>query len=476
MPAAQYRAGEPPPTPPQPLTAKARLFQLSHTLSKNAASIAEAIAFIQQRIPHPPRSVRLREALGLAPMQRLLRALGNPEVGLKVLHITGSKGKSSTARCAEHIAAALGARSGMFTSPHLHHWTERIRIAGKPLSDAYFGALIARIRPLVNALALDDAQAAPTFFEILTAAALLAFREQGVNCAIIEVGIGGRLDATNAVAAEVCCITSIEREHTERLGKTLALIAGEKAGIIKPGATAVISARLAPPAAQVIKARALSAAVPLLCLGRHITVRALRGRYRNGAHVTYANQTFTLPLPIPTRCHASNAAIALAGVFRLLAPPAKMRQPALSGLASLSLPGCLEHFGNAPRVVVDGAHTHASMQNLLASLNPPPGTRLISVIALTDNKHPAFLKPLIVRSQHLIATEADATRSLAARRLAERIGQLCPSARVVAEPDPNAAIALALRHATNDTLICITGSIYLAAIARAKWREAGTPV
>jgi dihydrofolate synthase/folylpolyglutamate synthase len=180
-----------------------------------------------------------RERLSLAPIRALLDRLGAPERGLSVIHVAGSKGKGSTALFAESVLRAAGARVGTFTSPHLERWTERFRIDGDGGAADRLAAAVAELRPHVDALRDAGGDTVPSFFDATTAAALLLFRDLRVDHAVLEVGLGGRLDSTNAVAPAVCCITSIELEHTDLLGDTLAAIAGEKAGILKPGVPAV---------------------------------------------------------------------------------------------------------------------------------------------------------------------------------------------------------------------------------------------
>ena len=167
---------------------------------------------------------RRRARFSLAPIHALLSRLGNPERGLRVLHLAGSKGKGSTALLAEALLGKLGWRSGVFTSPHLLYWNERFRIGGAAVSDATLARALDKLRPHVEALR-GTAQA-PSFFDAATAAALLLFAEARVDAAILEVGLGGRLDSTNAVQPRVTAISSIELEHTETLGDTLAANAG----------------------------------------------------------------------------------------------------------------------------------------------------------------------------------------------------------------------------------------------------------
>ncbi|MBW2295159.1 MAG: hypothetical protein JRG94_23055 [Deltaproteobacteria bacterium] len=204
--------------------------------------------------------------MSLQPIRALLDRLGKPEQGIEVIHVAGSKGKGSTCLFAESALTAAGKRVGVFTSPHLHSWTERFRIGGRDVDGSALAKAVTQLRPHVEWLRDNDPENAPTFFDATTAAALLIFAEAHLDYAVLEVGLGGRLDSTNIVMPRVTCITSIELEHTDKLGTTLAAIAGEKAGIIKPRVPCVIG-RLAPEAERVIRDRARELGAPVLRLG-----------------------------------------------------------------------------------------------------------------------------------------------------------------------------------------------------------------
>ena len=198
--------------------------------------IAEAGAWLDGLINREKRTDWSLERLSLEPARALLARLGDPQAPLRVLHVAGSKGKGSTALLAEAVLGAAGERVGTFTSPHLERWTERVRIGGAEVADAALAAAVETVRPHVEALQGGAPERVPSFFDATFAAALVCFRDAGVDRAIVEVGLGGRLDSTNVVAPQATAITSIELEHTDKLGATLAAIAGEKAGILKPGA------------------------------------------------------------------------------------------------------------------------------------------------------------------------------------------------------------------------------------------------
>ena len=201
--------------------------------------LAAAEAWLEGLINLERSPAALRQArLSLAPVQSLLARIGEPQRGLHVLHIAGSKGKGSTALLCEALLRAAGVSTGTFTSPHLERWTERFRIDGREVPEDALAATIGELRPHVEAL--RGSPEPPSFFDVITAAAFQLFSAARVDVAIVEVGLGGRLDSTNVVEPAVCCITSIELEHTDKLGDTLAAIAGEKAGIAKPHVPLVV--------------------------------------------------------------------------------------------------------------------------------------------------------------------------------------------------------------------------------------------
>ena len=210
----------------------------------------------------------------LEPIRRLTARLGDPHLALSVIHIAGSKGKGSTALFTEALLLASGQRVGTFTSPHLSRWTERFRIDGAEVDGGTLAAAVERVAPHVDALRKSAPEHAPTFFDATTATALLLFRDANVDRVVLEVGLGGRLDSTNVVSPELCCITSIELEHTAQLGDTLAQIAAEKAGIIKTGVP-VVMGRLVPPAAAVVAERAHEMDAPLARLGHEFDVKVV---------------------------------------------------------------------------------------------------------------------------------------------------------------------------------------------------------
>jgi dihydrofolate synthase / folylpolyglutamate synthase len=431
-------------------------------------SLAEAEAWLQSLINLEKERAPRRERLSLAPIRALLDRLGAPERRLPVLHVAGSKGKGSTALFAEAVLRAAGARVGTFTSPHLERWTERFRIDGVEVAPERLTAVVEELRPHVDALRGAGGETVPSFFDATTVAALLLFRDLRVECAVLEVGLGGRLDSTNAVEPAVCCITSIELEHTDLLGDTLAAIAAEKAGILKPRVPAVCG-DLPREALAVVERRAEELGCPLARLGREIELEVERAdadgtrlRYREG------ELRFAAELRVPGAHQAANAALAVAAVRRVLAAvqPADLAAAARAGLASARLPARVEILSRAPWVVVDSAHTGASARALAAVL-AGLARRVDFVMSVSAGKDTdAILSALLPLARSLTLTRAEPVRSLDPAQVAAAARALAPDVELRVVPNPHLALRAARELLPADGVLCATGSVYLAGIAR----------
>ena len=424
-------------------------------------------AYIESLIRGEPHSTAARERRGLAPMEGLLDRLGRPHRGLRCVHIAGSKGKGSTALLLEAAMGALGLHTGTYTSPHLAHWTERYRIGGRPISHGLFDRSIGRIRPHVERITRERPALAPSFFDVLSAAALLVFRDAQVDYAIMETGLGGRLDATNVVHPDVACITSIEREHTARLGREIPRIAFEKAGIIKARVPLVLG-RVPPAAARVIRARAKDEGAQVLGLDEEI--RALFSRRGAGWRLGMpaGGARVEVELAHPAFFMAHNAALALGCLDALgLLASERARTRAAQAIAGARVPGRAEVLSRSPVVVVDGAHTPESAAALAEVLDALEHDAMDLVVSLSADKDPAqVLGALLARARRAWATTAVTTRSRPAEELAAALRVLAPSIEVQAVPEPAHALDEARRRLTPRDLLCVTGSMYLAGAAR----------
>jgi len=406
--------------------------------------------------------------LGLDPIRALLERLALRPDALAAVHVAGSKGKGSTALLTEALLRAAGRRVGTFTSPHLEGWTERFRIDGEEVRGERLAAAVARLRPHVEALRAEDASLAPTFFDALTAAALLLFHEARVDHAVLEVGLGGRLDSTNAVLPRVACVTTIELEHTDRLGATLAAIAGEKAGIAKPGVPLVVGA-LPGEALEVVLERARALCAPVARLGCELEARVLaegpdgqRVWLRDGADEVEAE------LPALGPHQAENAALAWACARRAAGlDAAAAAEAARQGLARAELPARIELLSREPLVIVDAAHTAASARALARVLAAFPRRRTHLVLSVSAGKDlAAILEACLPLASEVTLTRAEPKRSLEPTEIAAAARAAAPDLPLRVVPNPHLALRAAAEALGPGDCLCVTGSVYLAGLAR----------
>jgi dihydrofolate synthase/folylpolyglutamate synthase len=315
----------------------------------------------------------------------------------------------------------------------------------------------------------EDLRRAPTFFDATTAVALVLFSEAKVDRCVFEVGLGGRLDSTNVVSPAVTGITAIELEHTEQLGDTLAEIAFEKAGILKPGVPAVIG-ELGDEAIEVVEKRAAEIGAPIARLGREFEVEVL-DEDLEGLSVRLLDG----PLRVTARIHAlgrhqaKNAALALACATRALGrePSARFADAAARGLGAARLPARIELIDRSPWLLIDSAHTGASAAALAEVLPRIPARRSHLVLSISAGKKTeAILKSLLPLVDEVTVTRADPLRSLAPEEVAKLIRGVSPRVAVQVVPNPHLALRAARERLGPEDLLCVTGSIYLAGIAR----------
>jgi dihydrofolate synthase/folylpolyglutamate synthase len=395
---------------------------------------------------------------GLERIEALLEGLGHPEVGLSILHVGGTNGKGSVSALSEAILRAAGLRTGLYTSPHLLSPTERIRIDGAPITRDGLAAHARAIEARLQAGGI-------TFFEGMTAVALSAFRAAGVEAAVLEVGLGGRWDATTVGAPLVSVLTRIDYDHQEYLGARLQEIAAEKAAIIRGGVA--LSAAQAPEAADVIEARCREVGVPLLVEGRELGVQARRSDVR-GHSLDLRGPGWALggvDLALPGLFQPANAVLAV-GAVRAFARAAGVDVPDVAirkGAASVRWPGrfqVIEPPAGRPTVVLDGAHNPGGAAALAASLQhlfPATSTTLVLGISL-DKDRAGILKALTPAATRLILTRATHPR---ATPPAELVGALpALEAPVTVEPDLSRALALALADPAAG-VVCVAGSLFL---------------
>lgn len=420
-------------------------------------------------LPRPVVAHGERGSDPLAATNGLLAALGNPQCDLRVIHIVGSKGKGSTALLIEALLRQLGRRTFTFTSPHLERWTERLRIDGAEVAGRQAGAAIDAVR---RATAKTGIQ--PGFFEALTVAGLWLARETDVDWCVVEAGVGGRADATNVVTPALVVLTSIEREHTERLGNTLTAIAREKAGAIKPGVALVVPA-LADEVEPVIHTTAQAAGAPITRLCEHPAAAAGRGnedigwrRDERGLVLDASGEQVRVPLVQPGHAAAINTALAVMAVQRLGLASREQLQRAARVCAQTTLPGRFETLSTLPWLVVDGAHTGASAMALAASVRELAPARVTLLLSLSAGKDlVAVTDPLLALASTVVVTRADPDYSLAPDELASAIARRWPELTIITQSDPARALARACREPASDHLVLATGSMYLAGRVRA---------
>ncbi len=421
--------------------------------TNNRMDFDEALAYMQGRL-------RLGTKLGNERFLALLGRLGDPQERLRVVHIAGTKGKGSTTAMAASVLRAAGHTVGMYLSPYVYDVRERIQIGGEMISRADFARWVTIIRP--HAEALEATELGPTTeFELKTAVGLCYFAERTVDYAVLEVGLGGRLDATNVVSRPlVTVITNIGMDHTELLGETLGEIAAEKAGIVKPGVPCITGVPIGGEAWDVIARICKERGAPL-------TAIAPPELGAGGLVLTTPRRTLTgVHLELRGAFQAMNAATALAALDAVTedALPPVPDEAARLGLETAWVPGRLEQVRAHPTVVVDVAHNEMSARVLAEALREQYGAdrrRLILVVGLSRHHDPApFLAPLAARHPAgLIATQP-ALRPRPAREGAagaRRHGFL--NVQTV-ESGVADAVQSALSQAGPDDLVCVTGSFY----------------
>lgn len=392
--------------------------------------------------------------LGLERITAVLQALGNPERAYRVVHVAGTNGKGSTCAMIEAGIRASRVRTGLFTSPHLMEPTERIQVGGIPVSAQMFERAFNVVHQTAESLDLD---CHPTYFETVTAMAFWVFREMGVETAIVEVGLGGRLDSTNVVRPELTVITPIDFDHEAFLGNTIQAIAGEKAGILKPGIPTVL-ARQRPEAETVLKARAAELGCPVTRAADaevlDLRVDARGSRFRLGP----AGENVVCPLAGE---HQVDNAVTAALALRALGV-------STAGMGEARWPGRLEHVAPNPDILLDGAHNPAGARALARYLQRFYGHRRIWMIfgAMRDKALDEVAETLFPLAHQLICTAPEGSRALRPEALLE-IAQQFTEATPHSEPAVEAALNWTLERVGAEDVIVITGSLFLIGEARA---------
>jgi dihydrofolate synthase/folylpolyglutamate synthase len=396
---------------------------------------------------------------GLARMEALLERLGNPHRSYKVVHVAGTNGKGSTAAMIEAGLRAAGRTTGLYTSPHLMRFNERLRVNGTEADDEQFAAAVEEVRAANEWLvAKKGRRSHPTFFESVTAAAFCGFRRAAVEWGVIEVGLGGRLDATNVVQPEVAVITPIALDHEAFLGKSAASIAAEKAGILKPGCRAVFAPQNEH-AEQVLSARTAELDVPVARVGVDWRAENLFGgggcyrftaRRRDGL-------SFVAQLALAGEHQIENALAAIAALDALGIPAESIAR----GLASVRWPGRLQSVGQRPEILVDAAHNPAGARVLASFLTKHRSGRRVHMIYGTsrDKAVDEVAGLLFPHAARVILTRANVARAASPEALLEIVDHHHDS--IVVEPTLARALERAQRQAAPEDVIVIAGSVFV---------------
>jgi dihydrofolate synthase/folylpolyglutamate synthase len=406
--------------------------------------------------------------LGLERIRAVLDALGRPQDRLHFVHVAGTNGKGSVCAMLESALRAAGRRTGLFTSPHLAEPTERIRIDGAPVSAERFAAAFERVHACVEKLIAEgEIDMHTTYFETVTAMALTVFEEERVDMVVLEVGLGGRLDATNVVIPDLAVITPIDFDHEAYLGKSIESIAGEKAGILKPGVPAVF-ARQRPEAARVLEARLIDGRWSEHWPVSNLELDPRGSRFQIDRSLTVAAQkdvlsrdregvVLSIHCPLAGEHQVENAVTAALALMRLGIPNSAIE----AGIANSQWPGRLEHISDNPEIILDGAHNPAGACALASYVQRFYANRRIRLIygAMRDKAIAEISGILFPLAEEAIVTAPRQARALAPETLREISDH--PNLTIAAD------IEAALAIPTDADVTFVTGSLFLVAEARA---------
>ncbi len=403
-------------------------------------------------------------------MRVFLEQLGNPHLAYPTIHVGGTSGKGSTSTMIAAALTASGKRTGLHTKPHLTSMTERVRLDGTPISEDEFAETLAAMMPAIEATA--RAESRPTYYETLLALAFVSFAKRGIDVAVIEVGLGGKLDGTNLVRPEVSVITNVGLDHTDVLGTTHEAIAADKAGIAKPGVPLVSFATGA--ARAVIEDACRAAGAPFFAVGELTSIeRRPSEPYGQSFTVTSDAAVYDLSLPVLGGFQRANAATSIVALERL---PAALRPAPADvehGFAQLVIPGRMEFFPGHPSVVFDIAHNPDKASSLAAALRETfPDRRFVFVIGIGDTKDAAnVLRPLFELPASFVFTQFETAGRTSERpqRLANIAELAGMTARTIS--DPVDALSVARRAADGSNVVVVTGSTFVTGILRAWWLE-----
>jgi dihydrofolate synthase/folylpolyglutamate synthase len=443
----------------------------------------EAVAYLESFVNYErhPQPAAMR-AVRLDRMRALCRQLGDPQRGFRAVLVAGTNGKGSICALLYSMLRETTLRAGLYTSPHVEHLRERVRAwSGGPgaarthgddwISEPEFADAVAEVRAAVEALRAPSAGEVPTYFEALTAAAFCHFRRRGVEVAVLEVGLGGRLDATNVVEPAVTVFGPIGLDHTDVLGDDPVLIAREKAGIIKPHQS-VLSVPQSEIVEEVLRATCEAQGAPCYLAGRDVTAR-LHAADLDGIELTITGLRGVyegLDVPLAGRHQAQNAAVAV-GALESLSSAGVPHQIVARGLAAVDWPGRLEIVHDSPLVLMDGAHNLQAVEALGETVAEHcAGRRIHLLIGLSADKwNEAVGRRLGVLAVSATCTKSRHPRAMDPVQLARRLAPFCPDVHVMS--DPADAYTYLLNAVSAGDVIVVTGSLFLVGELRAALRR-----
>ena len=414
----------------------------------------EAVAYLNRHIGHGVKP-------GLERIEDLLAMMGSPHEGYPIVHVAGTNGKTSTARMTSLLLASHSLTTGTYTSPHLQRVEERLAVDGRFSTTDEFALAVSDVAAFCDLR--EGSGADPnTYFELTTASAFAFFAEQAVNAAVIEVGLGGRLDATNVVEAEVCVVTTIGLDHTEYLGNEIASIAAEKLAIANAGSI-LVTGELPAEAMEVARARAKDLGIQHRRLGHDFSVAAAeRGVGGWLADFEGAEESYSgIFLPVHGRHQLANLAVAIASAEALLG--SRLDEEAVRDAASsVTLPGRIEAAGSSPTVVLDGAHNAPGVEALVKALREEFPTTKWQVLfgAMGDKDIAAMAAHLGGIAGGFVTTQIDYERAVPAAELASRVSASI-EVPVLASDSPELGLDMARAEAGLEGAVLVTGSLYL---------------
>ena len=399
-------------------------------------------------------------------VEELLNRMGNPQLAARTIHIAGTKGKGSVSAMVAQVLSSSGYKTGLYTSPHFHTLRERISIDGSLISEAEFAAAMAEIKPFIESMRKDTAFRQLTYFEALTALAFAYFKKKQVDFQVLEVGLGGRLDATNVASPIICIITPISLDHTQILGDSLEEIAREKAGIIKSGCWVVLSPQ-PEEAASVISDICREKEAKVVQVGEDITWHKIGGDlYPQSLVIEGRRNNYQVSIPLSGDFQLENAASAVAALEVLGSAGFAISTADIArGLARVKWPGRFHILQEYPTVLVDGAHNVASIKRLVDNIKGYFAHKRIFLVFGTscDKDIPGIINELVPLSPQVIVTRTAHSRAAPLSTLVAEFSK--QGIELEIRETVTEAISRALSLADRTGLICVTGSLFVVAEA-----------